>query len=147
MQEKSVIARTVEAAGGVYAPGHLGELTQVVDFVLVDAALEETGTREKRLRLLPSRVVVYFVLAPALFEDCSYRGVWGKLTAALEGLRLVSGGLLAVQSPTANRSGTAAAAVRDPRRARRPPRAGRLVLSRAADRGHGRGRHLAARAR
>ncbi|WP_405575269.1 transposase domain-containing protein [Streptomyces sp. NBC_01167] len=25
--------------------------------------LEETGTRERRLRLLPSRVVVYFVLA------------------------------------------------------------------------------------
>lgn len=69
MQEKSVTTRTVEAAGGVYAPGHLGELTQIVDFVLVDAVIEETGSREKRL--LPSRVVVYFVLAPALFEDCS----------------------------------------------------------------------------
>ena len=89
MQEKSVITRTVEAAGGVYAPGHLGELTQIVDFVLVDAVIEETGSREKRLRLLPSRVVVYFVLALALFEDCSYRGVWGKLTAGLEGLPLV----------------------------------------------------------
>jgi hypothetical protein len=89
LQEKSVITRTVEAAGGVYAPGHLGELTQIVDFVLVDAVIEETGSREKRLRLLPSRVVVYFVLALALFEDCSYRGVWGKLTAGLEGLPLV----------------------------------------------------------
>ncbi|MET9040101.1 transposase domain-containing protein [Streptomyces mirabilis] len=89
MQEKSVITRTVEAAGGVYAPGHLGELTQIVDFVLVDAVIEETGSREKRLRLLPSRVVVYFILALALFEDCSYRGVWGKLTAGLEGLPLV----------------------------------------------------------
>ncbi|WP_406076090.1 IS4 family transposase [Streptomyces virginiae] len=89
MQEKSVITRTVEAAGGVYAPGHLGELTQIVDFVLVDAVIEETGSREKRLRLLPSRVVVYFVLALALFEDCSYRGVWGKLTAGLQGLPLV----------------------------------------------------------
>ncbi|MFD9286539.1 transposase domain-containing protein [Streptomyces mirabilis] len=79
MQEKSVITRTVEAAGGVYAPGHLGKLTQIVDFALVDAVIEETGTREKRLRLLPSRVVVYFVLALALFEGCSYRGVWGKL--------------------------------------------------------------------
>lgn len=89
MQEKPVITRTVEAAGGVYAPGHLGELTQIVDFVLVDAVIEETGLREKQLRLLPSRVVVYFVLALALFEDCSYRGVWGKLTAGLEGLPLV----------------------------------------------------------
>ncbi|MET7685420.1 transposase domain-containing protein [Streptomyces sp. NPDC005423] len=89
MQEKSVITRTVEAAGGIYAPGHLGELTQIVDFALVDAVIQETGSREKRLRLLPSRVVVYFVLALALFEDCSYRGVWGKLTAGLEGLPLV----------------------------------------------------------
>jgi hypothetical protein len=74
LQEKSVITRTIEVAGGAYAPGHLGELTQVVDFTLVDAVLEETGTRERRLRLLPSRVVVYFILALALFEDCSYRG-------------------------------------------------------------------------
>ncbi|MCX4597899.1 IS4 family transposase [Streptomyces sp. NBC_01549] len=89
MQEKSVITRTVEVAGGVYAPGHLGELTQIVDFVLVDAVIEETGAVERRLRLLPSRVVVYFVLALALFEDCSYRGVWGKLVAGLAGLDLV----------------------------------------------------------
>ncbi|MGW2512289.1 transposase domain-containing protein [Streptomyces scopuliridis] len=73
----------------MYAPGHLGELTQIVDFVLVDTVIEETGSREKRMRLLPSRVVVYFVLALALFEDCSYRGVWGRLTAGLEGLPLV----------------------------------------------------------
>ena len=89
MREKSVITRTIEAAGGVYAPGHLGELTQTVDFALVDAVLEETGARERRVRLLPSRVVVYFVLALALFEDHSYRGVWGKLVAGLEGLPLV----------------------------------------------------------
>ncbi|MCW2868762.1 transposase domain-containing protein [Actinacidiphila oryziradicis] len=53
MREESVITRTIEAAGGAYAPGHLGELTQIVDFSLVDAVLEETGTRERRLRLLP----------------------------------------------------------------------------------------------
>ncbi|MEJ8640029.1 IS4 family transposase [Streptomyces sp. MS2.AVA.5] len=89
MQEKSVIVRMIEVAGGVYAPGHVGELTQIVDFALVDAVLEETGTREKRLRLLPSRVVVYFVLALSLFEHDSYRTVWGKLVAGLEGLALV----------------------------------------------------------
>jgi Insertion element 4 transposase N-terminal len=89
LQEKFVITPTIEVAGGVYAPGHLGELTRVVDFALVDAVLEETGTRERRLRLPPSRVVVYFVLALALFEDCSYRGVRGKLMAGLEGLALV----------------------------------------------------------
>jgi hypothetical protein len=86
LQEKSAITRTIETAAGVHAPGHLGELTQIVDFDLVDAVLEETGAREKRLRLLPSRVVVYFVLALALFEQHSYRAVWGKLTAALGAL-------------------------------------------------------------
>lgn len=75
MQEKSVIARMVEAAGGVYAPGHLGELTQIVDLALVDAVIEEPG-HAKRFRLLPSRVVVYCVLAPALFENCSHVGAF-----------------------------------------------------------------------
>lgn len=89
MQEKSVITRKVAVAGGVFAPGHLGELTQVVDFALVDAVLEETGALQKRVRLLPSRVVVYFVLALALFEQCSYRAVWGKLVASMDTLALV----------------------------------------------------------
>jgi Transposase DDE domain. len=88
LREKSVITRMIEVAGGVFAPGQLGELTQTVDFELVDAVLEETGTVERRLRLLPSRVVVYFVLALALFENCSYRAVWGKMTASLTSLAL-----------------------------------------------------------
>lgn len=86
---KSVTIGAGEAAEGVYAPGHLGELTQIVDVELVDAVLAETGTCQRRLRLLPSRVVVYFVLALALFERCSYLAVWGKLTAGLGGLGLV----------------------------------------------------------
>jgi Insertion element 4 transposase N-terminal/Transposase DDE domain len=86
LQQECVITRMVRAAPGVLAPGHIGELTQVIDFALVDAVLEETGTRERRRRLLPSRVVVYFVLALALFEHCSYRAVWGKLTCGLGGL-------------------------------------------------------------
>ena len=86
MHEESVITGVVRAAPGVFGPGHLGELTQTIDFALVDAVLEETRTQERRLRLLPSRVVVYFVLALALFERCSYRGVWDKLTAGLGGL-------------------------------------------------------------
>ncbi|MEY9969409.1 hypothetical protein ABIA33_007497 [Streptacidiphilus sp. MAP12-16] len=43
MQEKSVITREVEVAGGVFAPGHLGELTQVVDFALVDAVAQQSA--------------------------------------------------------------------------------------------------------
>lgn len=88
MHEESVITRTVRTAPGVFGPGHLGELTQAIDFALVDAVLEETRTQERRLRLLPSRVVVYFVLALALSGRCSCQAVWGKLTAGLGGLCL-----------------------------------------------------------
>jgi len=72
----------------VFAPGHLGELTRVVPFELVDAMLEECGGRERRLRLLPSRVGVYFMLAMCLVPRAGYRGVWAELTAALDDLGL-----------------------------------------------------------
>ncbi|MCX5355835.1 IS4 family transposase [Streptomyces mirabilis] len=64
----------------------MGELTQVIDPQLVDAVLEETGTREQRVRLLPARVVVYFVLALVFFERSSYRAVWNKLGTGLCGV-------------------------------------------------------------
>lgn len=79
----TTITRTITVAAGVFAPGHAGELTRVVPFELVEAVLEETGARERRLRLLPSRVGVYFVLAMCLFPRPGYLGVWAKLTAAL----------------------------------------------------------------
>lgn len=50
-------------AVGPFAPGHLGELTQVIPFDLVDAILDETRRMQRRLGELPSRVGVYFVLA------------------------------------------------------------------------------------
>lgn len=40
--DQSVISRAVSVAGGRFAPGHLGELTQQVPFEMVDAVLEET---------------------------------------------------------------------------------------------------------
>ena len=86
----TTVTRTITIAAGVFAPGHVGELTRVVPFELVDAVLEETGARERRLRLLPSRVGVYFVLAMCLFPRPGYLGIWAKLTAALGGLGLVS---------------------------------------------------------
>jgi Insertion element 4 transposase N-terminal/Transposase DDE domain len=86
----TTITRTITIAAGVFAPGHLGELTRVVPFELIDAVLEETGAGERRLRLLPSRVGVYFVLAMCLFPQAGYLGVWGKLTAALDGLGLAT---------------------------------------------------------
>jgi hypothetical protein len=91
------VARTVTVAAGRFAPGHLGELTRVVPFELVDCLLEEARARERRVRLLPSRVGVYFVLALCLFPQAGYLGVWGKLTAALDG------SAVAVPSPRALR--------------------------------------------
>ena len=86
----TTITRTITIAAGVFAPGHVGELTRVVPFELVDAVLEESGARERRLRLRPSRVGVYFVLAMCLFPRPGYLGIWAKLTAALGGLGLAS---------------------------------------------------------
>jgi len=75
-------------AQGRFAPGHLGELTQVVPFDLVDAVLDETRSGQRRLRDLPSRVGVYFMLAMCLFPEVGYRLVWQKLTAGLAGLEV-----------------------------------------------------------
>lgn len=67
----------------MFAPGHLGELTQIVPFEMVDAALEAAGGVQQRLRVLPSRVVVYLLLAGCLFAGLGYRQVWARLVAGL----------------------------------------------------------------
>jgi Insertion element 4 transposase N-terminal/Transposase DDE domain len=69
----------------VFAAGHLGELTRHLPVELIDAVLTETNAVERRLRDLPSRVGVYFVLALCLFPGLSYQKVWAKLTAVLVG--------------------------------------------------------------
>ena len=71
------------SAPDVFAPGHLGELTQVVPFEMVDAALEAGGGVQRRVRRLPSRVVVYLLLAGALFGSVGWSGVWSRLCAGL----------------------------------------------------------------
>ena len=83
---KSVIARAVTVAGGRFAPGHLGELTQQVPFEMVDAVLERTCRVQRRVRDLPSRVVVYLLLAGCLFTELGYVQVWHRLTAGLSGV-------------------------------------------------------------
>jgi hypothetical protein len=47
----------------------------------VDEVVRAAGRAEQRVRLLPARVVVYFVLALGLFAGCGYRRVWAALTA------------------------------------------------------------------
>ncbi len=85
----ATITRTVIVAAGRFAPGHLGELTPIMPFELVDAVLSETRTVQRRLRDLPSRVGVYFLLAMCLFPEVGYRLVWAKLTAGLSGIPVV----------------------------------------------------------
>ena len=83
MEDQCVITRQITAAAGVFAPGQLGELTQIVPFEMVDQALAATGAAQARLRVLPARVVVYLLLAGCLFAGLGYRQVWHKLTAGL----------------------------------------------------------------
>src|SRR3954462_14420699 len=80
------ITRAVTVAGGVFAPGHLGELTRYLPFELVDDVLAQTRTLQQRLRALPSRTGVYFVLALGLFPQIGYARVWAELCAGLTGL-------------------------------------------------------------
>ena len=66
----------------------IGVLTRVFPPELVDGVVGEAGRRERRQRLLPARVVVYYVLAMALFADSSYEEVMRQL---VEGLSWESG--------------------------------------------------------
>ncbi len=42
------------------------------------------GRTQKRLRVLPSRVVVYLLLAAAPFAEIGYQQVWARLVAGLD---------------------------------------------------------------
>ena len=75
----------VGVAGGRFAPGHIGELTRIVPFEMVDAVLAETGAVQRRVRDLPSRVVVYLLLGAALFADVGYGQVWARMISGLGG--------------------------------------------------------------
>jgi hypothetical protein len=76
----------------------LGVLTRVFTPELVDAAVADAGAREQRRRLLPARLVVYFVLALWLFRgrNCGYGQVMTKLADGLYHQRRAAG-LLAGQ--------------------------------------------------
>ena len=76
----------ISSSFDAYAAGHLGELTGIVPPEMVDAALGACGGDEKRLRRLPSRVVVYLLLAGALFAEQGWQQVWARLTSGLGAL-------------------------------------------------------------
>ena len=60
----------------------IGVLARTIPRELVDEVLAETGRREKRTRRLPAHVVVYFVIAMAIFRD-GYEEVLRKLVNGL----------------------------------------------------------------
>jgi hypothetical protein len=64
---------------------------------MVDAVLAETGKVQARVRDLPSRVVVYLLLAAGLFAEVGYGQVWARMIAGLDGLAVATptGGALA----------------------------------------------------
>jgi hypothetical protein len=61
----------------------IGVLTRVFPPELVDRVVAEAGRRERRQRLLPARVVVYYVLGLALFSAASYEEVMRMLVDGL----------------------------------------------------------------
>lgn len=78
-------------AGLTVAPGirltdriGIGVLTRLIDRDLVDDVLAETGRAEQRSRLLPARVVVYYVLGLCLFFGDAYEEVMRLLVAGLQ---------------------------------------------------------------
>jgi hypothetical protein len=54
---------------------------------VVDLTIEQWDVREQRSRLLPARLVAYYVMACALFMDSAYGEVWNKLLSGLSWAR------------------------------------------------------------
>jgi hypothetical protein len=61
----------------------IGVLTATFPPGLVDRVVDATGRRERRQRLLPARVVVYFTLAMCVFSQAGYEEVARLLTHGL----------------------------------------------------------------
>jgi len=78
----------------------LGVLTATVPAALVDAVLAETGRQSQRQRQLPARLVVYYVMALALYAQSSYGEVLRGLLEGVRWLRL-GGAELAVATKSA----------------------------------------------
>ena len=57
----------------------LGVLAEHVPAGLIDDVLVQTGRVQQRIRRLPARVTVLFILGLSLFSGVGYRGVWREL--------------------------------------------------------------------
>ncbi|CAL9600343.1 hypothetical protein SUDANB6_05438 [Streptomyces sp. enrichment culture] len=68
----------------------IGILTKVFTAELVDAAIAKHDRAKRRRRLLPARLVVYFILALCLFARESYEEVLRVLTSGIPGSRTLA---------------------------------------------------------
>jgi len=75
----------------------LGVISRIYRRDLVDELIAETGSKERRNRLLPARLVVYYVIALALFFGEAYEEVMRKMVG---GLRFVAAWERAWQVPS-----------------------------------------------
>jgi len=66
----------------------LGVLTKAFPVAIIESVLRETDRKSQRVRELPAPVVVYYVIALALYMQSSYREV---LRCLLEGVRWLMG--------------------------------------------------------
>src|SRR3954452_20474130 len=66
----------------------LGVLTTTVPAAMIDVVLAATGRQGRRQRQLPARLVVYYVMALALYAQASYGEVLRCLLAGVRLLRL-----------------------------------------------------------
>jgi hypothetical protein len=85
------MARTVaRLPSGARISDHvtLGVLTTTVPSALIDTVLADTGRQSRRQRQLPARLVVYYVMALALYAQASYGEVLRCLFEGVRWLRL-----------------------------------------------------------
>ncbi len=91
--------REEPAAGRLSDHLSLGVIARIYRRDQVDDAVARSGRREKRQRLLPARLVVYYVIALALFFGEAYEEVMRKMVG---GLRFVSAWEKAWKVPTSS---------------------------------------------
>ena len=89
----------VPAAGRLSDHLSLGVIARIYRRDQVDDAVARSGRREKRQRLLPARLVVYYVIALALFFGEAYEEVMRKMVG---GLKFIAAWEKAWKVPTAS---------------------------------------------
>lgn len=87
INQRDSVAKTVRLTDRI----SVGVLTRLFPRDLVDEVIAESGRKEKRSRLLPAHVVVYYVLALGLFFGEAYEEVMRRLVGGLQFLRNWSG--------------------------------------------------------